>query len=337
MNEATTRKSAGHLSRRELLAGMVGGTLAAALTRSALAAAAVDRVQVVRVESTGVWRGDARDPEMVAEMIRRGVTALARETAASAAWRHFLNPSDRVGLKINLLGRPLVYTGREVADAIVVQLMQAGVSGENIIIWDRPESHFGPTAYALGRGRHGETIMAGGDYHLSYRDRRSCVGTSQCGMLPVDLIPFRRTDVTVNLPVLKDHSVSGTTGALKNVAFGCYHTIPQCHDNGCDPFIAEACAHFLTVNRIPLIILDATEGCFEGGPVPNRRDHLWRENAIYFATDPVALDRVCYRLIMEKRAAMGLSAKPALHIETAAAKGLGVGDIARIDLVTIAI
>jgi hypothetical protein len=35
----------------------------------------------------------------------------------------------------------------------------------------------------------------------------------------------------------------------------------------------------------PLIILDATEGCFDGGPAPQNSQTVWRENAIYVATD----------------------------------------------------
>jgi len=91
------------------------------------------------------------------------------------------------------------------------------------------------------------------------------------------------------------------------------------------------------VTRVPLIILDATEACYDGGPDPGNRSCIWRENAIYLATDPVAFDVVGRRLIMEKRRANGLGDKTrqARHIETAAGKGLGVGDPARIEVMTV--
>ncbi len=153
----------------------------------------------------------------------------------------------------------------------------------------------------------------------------------------MDLIPLTRTEATVNLPVLKDHGISGITGALKNIAFGCYHTTPQAHDGHCDPFIAEACQGFAAVNPIPLIVLDATQGCFAGGPVPSNGSAIWKENAVYLASDPVALDRVCCLKIADKRRAAGLPdvTPMAKHIETAAAKGLGVADAGRIDVVTL--
>ena len=88
---------------------------------------------------------------------------------------------------------------------------------------------------------------------------------------------------------------------------------------------------------MPLIVLDATEGCFDGGPGAANSQTVWRENAIYVATDPVALDVVMRDVIKAKRRAAGLPDKlrQCRHIETAAAKGLGIGDPARIDIVTV--
>ena len=114
---------------------------------------------------------------------------------------------------------------------------------------------------------------------------------------------------------------------------------PQAHGDHCDPFIAEAYENFTGVNALPLIVMDATEGCFDGGPVPANSSAIWRENAVYLGSDPVALDRVCCRLIAAKRKAAGLAdvTPMAKHIDTAAAKGLGVADAGRIDVVTVRI
>jgi uncharacterized protein (DUF362 family) len=318
------------LTRRGLLTGMVGGA-AAAVFGKRLAIAAIETARVVRVESPRVWSGDARDPRVIALMVGRGLMALTGEPTPEAAWRHFIKPGMRVGLKINLLGRPLVYTAPELTDAVAAGALLAGVKPENVIVWDRWKDHFGPTRYKFGRGRMGESIEHGGSY-----DRARALKASG-GLCPIDRIAVDRTDVTVNLPVLKDHGVSGVTLALKNIAFGCYDHHHGAHDDGCDPFIAEACEHFAANTRVPLIVMDATEACFDDGPRPADRSRLWRENAIYVATDPVALDVVCRKVIMAKRADKGLSDKTrqSRHIETAARRGLGVGDSGRIELVTL--
>jgi uncharacterized protein (DUF362 family) len=318
------------LTRRGLLTGLIGGAAVAAFGRG-VAFAAEDKARVVRVESDTVWSGDARDPQVVALMVNKGLVTFTGEATPEAAWRRFIAPGARVGLKINLLGQPLVYTAPEVTDAVVAGALLAGAKPEEVIVWDRYKEHFGSTRYALGRGKLGERVEAGGSY-----DRPRALRASG-GVCPIDTIPVDRTDLTVNLPVLKDHGVSGVTLALKNIAFGCYSHHGKAHDSGCDPYIAEAYEHFVATTRAPLIVMDATEACFDGGPCPGERSRLWRENAIYVATDPVALDTVCRKVVMAKRAAQGLRDKTrqSRHIETATRKGLGVGDLRRIEVVTV--
>jgi uncharacterized protein (DUF362 family) len=320
------------LTRRGLFTGIVGGAAAAAFGKR-LALASTDRVRVVRVESGDVWKGDARDPQVVAQMVNSGVMTFIGKATPEAAWRQFFKPGTRVGLKINLLGRPLAYTAPEVTDAVAAGVLSAGVKPEQVIVWDRWKDHFAPTRYRFGRGALGQSIEHGGSYDRSRALRASG------GVCPIDTIAVDRTDVTVNLPVLKDHGTSGVTLALKNIAFGCYDHHGSAHDNGCDPFIAEACEHFAANARVPLIVLDATEACMDGGPRPSDRSRLWRENAIYVATDPVALDVVCRKVIMAKRAERGLPdrTRQSRHIETAMRRGLGVGDAERIEVLTVRI
>lgn len=317
--------------RRDVLAGLLGAA-AATLAHPAVARAADGKARVVRVESEKVWQGKARDPKVVAAMLDRGIAAFTGQAAAEDAWRQYFKPGMRVGLKINLLGRPLVYTAREVTEAVAARAIAAGVKPTDVIVWDRHADHFGPTVYKPGIGRLGERIRTGGQY-----DRAKAAACS-CGSAPLDRI-VAETDITVNLPVMKNHGIAGVTGALKNIAFGCYDSPGPSHRGSCDPYITEAYAHYLTQTKIPLAILDATECCFDGGPDPGDPNTLWRENAIYVASDPVALDTVMRQVILAKRKAAGLSdiLRMCRHIETSASKGLGVADPAAIDLVRVKI
>jgi hypothetical protein len=318
------------ITRRGFFQGVIGSAVAATLAPRR-ATAEITRAKIVRVESTDVWKGDARRPEVVAAMVNAGLMSFTGEKKADAAWRQFVRPGMRVGFKLNLLGRPLVITAREVTDAAVLGALSAGVNARDITVWDRKPEHFGSDSYEPGTGRHGERIKVGSNWH------DSLFAETSGGPVPIERIPVEDTDVTINLPVIKDHGGSGVTGALKNVAFGCYRNHRQAHGGSCDPYIAETCEHFLKTTKVPLIILDATEGCFDGGPAPQNSQAMWRENAIYVATDPVALDVTLRDVILAKRRAAGLPDKfrQCRHIETAAARGLGVGDPARVDIVTV--
>ncbi len=320
----------GGISRREWLTGVLG-TAAVATLGARRTVAAADKVRIVRVEAPAVWKGDNRDPEVVAAMVTRGLLAFTGETRPEAAWGRLFKPGMRVGLKLNLLGQPLVYTAREMAEAVAAGVILAGVKPSDVIVWDRKAEHFPGTVYRPGTGKHGERIQIGGTYS------RTTVLKASGGDAPMDTIPLEQTDVTVNLPVLKDHGGAGFTGALKNIAFGCYRNHRQAHSGNCDPYITEAYSHFVGQTRVPLIVLDATNACFDDGPAPRDVGAIWHENAIYVAADPVALDVVCRQLIMQKRSAAGRSniLSQARHIETSARQGLGVGDLSRIDLVTV--
>ena len=318
------------ITRRGFFQGVVGTAVAATLAARRVSAETT-RAKVVRVESPDVWKGDARRPEVVAAMISAGMLSFTGETKADAAWRQFVKPGMRVGFKLNLLGRPLVITAREVTDAAVVGALSAGVKPGDITVWDRKPEHFGSNWYEAGTGKHGERIKIGSNWH------DAMFAETSGGQVPIERIPVEDTDVTINLPVIKDHGGAGVTGALKNVAFGCYRNHRQAHGGNCDPYIAETYEHFVKTTKTPLIILDATEGCFDGGPAPQNSQTVWRENAIYIATDPVALDVVMRDVILGKRRAAGLPDKlrQCRHIETAAARGLGVADASRIDIVTV--
>jgi hypothetical protein len=318
------------LTRRGLLTGVAGGAVATLLGARARAAGN-GSARIVRVESDRLWQGETRDPRVLNEMLNRGLLAFSGEKNPADAWRHYFTPGMKVGLKINLLGRPYLVNSRELTEVIAASVIAAGAKPADVIVWDRFKDHFASTDFKPGKGPSGESIVVGGDYHPGR------TASTSGGPCPIDRIPIERTDVTINLPLLKDHGGAGVTLALKNIAFGAYKHHRGAHEGGCDPYIAEAYAHFVTQAKIPLIILDATRACYDGGPRPSDRNRIWNENAIYLASDPVALDVIGRKLIMAKRVAAGLSdrTRDAKHIESAASKGLGVLDPARIDLITV--
>lgn len=325
------------MNRREFLGSAVKGAVAA-YAASGILSAAEEGVKIVRVESPNVWLGDKRDPGKVAEMVHRGVMAFTGQETPQKAWMSVLKPylqrkrNLKVGLKINLLGRPLAYTAQEVTNAVVEGVRSVGLPSSNIIAWDRYRGHFGATVYNIGS--EGNCVVeACEDYENSIRMQ------GKGGSAPINKMAATGTDVTINLPVAKDHGGAGVTLALKNIGFGCYNhrTYNGAHGNSCDPYIPEACKHYITVNPIPVIILDATEGTFNGGPAPKSKNFLWRENAVYVASDPVALDTVVRKLIMDVRQQKGMSDKTRQchHIETAAEMGLGVNDLNKIEVQTV--
>src|SRR4051812_47867032 len=77
------------------------------------------------------------DPAVVAEMIRRGMTALTGEHDARGAWRKFFSPSDVVGVKVNCSGAPGICSHPLVVAEIVRNLNAVDVKPQQIYIYER--------------------------------------------------------------------------------------------------------------------------------------------------------------------------------------------------------
>jgi hypothetical protein len=135
----------------------------------------------------------------------------------------------------------------------------------------------------------------------------------------LSLIVTRLVDKFITIPCLKDHRSAGVTLALKNLSHGLNNNVARSHLSGlydpsrtpsgpnqCNTFIPTAVAQLPTRQKATLHILDGLVGVYEGGPgCWNRTWATWRAKSLFFATDPVALDHVCWDIIDTRRALEG--------------------------------
>ena len=155
----------------------------------------------------------------------------------------------------------------------------------------------------------------------------------------------------INVPVLKHHGLTGVSLGLKNLALGATDNRSRFHAAVCDPMIAEVCAHPALRDKLVLHVLDGLRGCYAGGPAYTPR-WWWRSHSVLLSRDPVALDRVGFEIIQEKRASEHLSSLEDenfrmlgtarsvprhVHLATAVRLGLGTDDIDRIDRIRLAV
>ena len=121
------------------------------------------------------------------------------------------------------------------------------------------------------------------------RTRRSHLG----------LLVTRRVNKIVLLPVLKDHGSAGVTGALKNMSHGLVNNVCRSHStpdtNVCNQFIPQVVAHPIIRKKCVLHIMDGIKGVYPGRTGASRPEWTWENNALLFATDPVAMDHVLWR------------------------------------------
>jgi uncharacterized protein (DUF362 family) len=281
------------------------------------------RGRVVRVQDSGLV--DARG-EVQLNVINTWITrALERLTGQRGveAWRVLFRPSDRVAIKVNALGGPRIATHPRVAMAIAHGLQEAGVPSDQILIWDRTSRELRRAGYDLrteGNGPlcFGTEIWGYESLPRIHRSVGSCFST----------ILTRWATSLVDVPVLKDHDLSGVSLSMKNL-FGVIHNPNKYHDSGCTPYLVDLLAHPLVKEKLRLIVCDAHRAQCQGGPAYVPR-WAWPYRGLLVGFDPVALDRVGAQIIEKQRERMGLPSlteedRPPIHIQLAHQRSLGEG------------
>ena len=296
------------------------------------------RSKVVVVKSPKVISKSGRvNYNLLSQMVKKGLCKLTSESKAEDALRHFFSPKDQVGLKVNCLAGKMASTHPEVALTCADLLKDSGVEAKNIIIWDRSERELKEVGFPLN--------FNGGNFR--------CFGTDSKGVgYSYDLINYKSigsllsrvmneyTNVQLNVPVLKDHSLSGVTCSLKNF-FGAIHNPNKYHDNECDPFIADLNTLPQIKNQQKLVICDALRVQYNGGPSyhPQWAEHF---GGVIVSDDPVAVDFVGYQIIdkirtKHKLPSLEKAGRKPKHVFTSAdgKHNLGKAKLEQIDLVEI--
>ncbi|MFC1889075.1 DUF362 domain-containing protein [Thermodesulfobacteriota bacterium] len=278
-------------------------------------------------------------PGVLRAMTAEGLRRLSGRDDARDAYAAYFRRDDHVGIKVNCLGGPRLRSHPELAHVLAEGIISTGVPPGNVIIWDRQCRELERCGFALNYAKDGLRCFGTDAKGVGYEDNLSVHGS--VGSL-LSRIITRETTATLNIPVLKDHSLCGVTAALKNM-LGAVHNPNKFHKNGCDPYIAD-------VNMLPpirrssrLFVCDALQVQYNGGP-GYKPGWLTTQGALLFAEDPVAIDTIGTRIIEDLRKTNGLPTLEAeerapRYIETAADKdhGLGTNDPARIELVEVAV
>jgi hypothetical protein len=306
--------------------------------------------------------GATRDLKPVAgvaeRMLEAGLKALTGDRDVRDAWRRFVSPGERIGIKFNPVGHKVSGVTWELIAAVVAGLENSGIPRKDMLVWHRfndehaqtyiPEKvHPGVEAYLLnwfivkeGRNTPGgferwdQDVFYEADYAIpdaenyleemfhggprSYYPNILTHDGSQGGV-----------DKVINIPSFKHHGQPYITMALKNLAFGSITNCPRGHAF-IERFIAEICAFPPIRDKVVLNIMDGLRGQYDRGPVPAPQ-FVWPLNKLYVSSDPVAMDTVGFETLLAKQLEAGrlkadkLDALRARHYGLAYAENLGLG------------
>lgn len=305
------------------------------------------------------------DPTILDRMISRSLCALTGATSTSQAWREFVGPEDTIGLKVNPIAGKLLSTSPTLVHVVINQLEAAGIPKKNIVIWDRRESDlhdvgFTTTNFPGIRIAGTEQKDDKGSYYdpegklygERMIDREWYYWADVEEHYDAETLPYMinegkhsyfsricTKDVTkiINIPILKNAGPSVTL-CLKNLAFGSISNTSRLHKQ----LWAETCAEVPSFHpirdKVVLNIVDGIKGCYNGGPeaIP---EFITVFNTLLIGTDPVAVDRIGYEIILRERLERGIqkeeSPRGGTFLALAQKLNLGTADRQKIDLEVI--
>jgi len=307
---------------------------------------------VVLVRDPSAMNSFTADATKVHAMVAAGINTLTGEGDEAAAWRHFVNSNDVIGIKINTQTGPLQSTRRAVVEAIAQGLRAAGVAATNTYVFDRDPIQMRAAGY-LKTGTtnqlHEVSIIDGTGWEPTAYFQDNLAGKLIWGDLlfgkdlDQDLskrshLPKLVTETItklINVPVLQNHEVCGLAGCLYNLSLGMVDNIRRFETVGQhgDPMIAEICNMPALRGKLVLNVMDGLIAGYAGG-LGFKPRYSWNYGALYFSTDPVAIDSLCVDVLESKgrEAKVPLIRQLATHIATATRLGLGQSNAANINL-----
>jgi hypothetical protein len=298
--------------------------------------------KVIEVRNPGMIKKNVKNRASIHTAVERGMKELTGADDAVSAWRSFFEPGDVVGVKMNPVGNPLANSSSELMLEVIDGLKSAGVKTKDIVVFERYRDEFvnakmheavpdGIDWTGLGVEYNGHQIDIKGVDDLRTTDLNRVTGYDPDEFMVMEAVGYgedpkdertkqshlgllvtRRVNKIVLLPVLKDHGSAGVTGALKNMSHGLVNNVCRSHStpdtNVCNQFIPQVVAHPIIRKKCVLHIMDGIKGVYQGGPGASKPEWTWENNALLFATDPVAMDHILWQYIDAKRKEKGLPA-----------------------------
>lgn len=310
-----------NLTRRDFLAA---ATLAVTASRTLPLNAQIPEPRplpdVVQINSDFAVRGRRVHQAVLPEMIQTALREVTGRASTTEAWRSLLRADDVIGLKCNRSAAAGLGTSDPFAGAVIESLLSAGFERQQIV-----------------------AIEVGADVYKKngiLRPARGWLSTPAKFASGEDHLSAVLDQVTaiINIPFLKTHNIAGMTCCLKNLSHGLIKHPARYHGSHCSPYIADIVALPQIRDKVRLSLVNALRIVFDRGPEA-RDEFTWDAGILLASTDLLACDTVGLNIINTERKILGLGnvdsgERRTLYLDAASQRGLGQGDLHRIELRT---
>jgi len=277
-------------------------------------------------------------PDAAKEMLTRALTELTGKPDLVQAVGQFVHKDDIVCVKVNGIAKQNMGTNKELVIPFLEAMIAYGVKPENITVLEQYGDFLSGTRINASNVPAGVKVATHGNGNATMDDRL-IPGTGT----RTKFVKFlTEATAAINFSLIKDHSICGYTGTLKNMTHGCTINPHDFHIHHASPQIAQMYAQDVIKSRVRLCITDGFKVMADGGPLWKRPEMVKPHEAVYVSTDPVAMDTIGWDVVEKLRADLKLKSlteagrEPA-YIKAAADLGLGIHDRAKIQVKEVAI
>jgi uncharacterized protein (DUF362 family) len=279
-------------------------------------------------------------PEVAKTLLEKAMMEFTGATNINTAMARFISKDDVVAIKVNgIAGQKATYTmatNYEVILPVVEAVLAVGVPAEKITVYEQfPDflagTRVGVRKWALPAG------VATGTHNN--RDHKMPDIKVYQGIKTKYSRIFTDATAVINVTMIKDHSISGYTGTMKNITHGNVNNPHEHHANQASPQIAMLYNHPIVTSRVRLHITDAFKVMYDKGPLDKDPKTRIPHGALYVCTDPIAMDAMGVKILNEERKARNLpslkdAGREPRYIQSGADFGLGVADMNQIRMQT---
>jgi len=347
------RPVAAGTTRRTFLGATAAATVAGAMLRSSDADAAAEKINYAAAPPTGfrpfsapgrivkVKKSNSLMPNGyypkdadAKEMLRRALQELTGEADMAKAAAKFVHKDDKVCVKVNGIALKNMGTNKELVIPFLEAMIASGVPAGNITVLEQYGSFLSGTRIDDKNVPAGVKVAVhnNGDATMQSRVIPNTGGTSTKFVRVLT-----ESTALINFSLIKDHSICGYTGCLKNITHGCSINPHDFHAHKASPQIAMLAAQDVIKSRIRLCITDGFKVMAQGGPLWKKPEYVVPHESVYVTTDMVAMDTIGWEIVEAERKKFGLKSltddgRTPAYIKEAGELGLGVHDRAAIQL-----
>jgi len=297
--------------------------------------------KVVKVSKPGSLQKNGLYPEPAAAkaMLEKAMFEFTGQKTLAAAFQKFVHKDDKLAIKVNGIAKGKKFgTNKELIDVILEGVMAAGVPATSITIYEQYASFLAGTRIeqanvpaGVKTTIHGNKDMLTPD--IPFLDGKQVINSKFAR-------PLMEATAVINVSLIKDHSICGYTGLLKNMTHGSISNPHENHGHHASPQIAKLYAHECIKSRVRLNITDGYKIMYDGGPV--EVVSFVPHECVYVCTDPVAMDMLGWEMVDKIRKEKGMKSlkdvgREPQYIVAAGDLGLGISDRSKIVLKEFAI